>query len=193
MHQLLLQNFSKHVTLTSEEIRLLPQFFVHKKIRRKQYLLQEGNICKADYFVISGSLRQYETDNEGRENVVQFALEDWWISDLFSLYSGTPSLYNIDALEDSELLELDLPRQQQLFEAIPVMNIYWRIIMQNAFAALQRRLLFLQKPLDLRYEDFLQHYSHFENRIAQHQIASYLGITRESMSRIRRLRKNKLQ
>ncbi|MBO9635438.1 MAG: Crp/Fnr family transcriptional regulator [Chitinophagaceae bacterium] len=190
MHQLLLKNFSRHISLTSEEIRKLPQYFVHKKIRKHQFLLQEGNVCRADYFVIKGSLRQYESDNAGREHVIQFALEDWWISDLNSLVTGTPSIYSIDAMEDSEVLELNISRQEKLFTDIPKMNVYWRIIMQKAFVAQQRRVLFLHKPLEQRYEDFLQRYSDFEQRIPQHQIASFLGITRESMSRIRRVRKN---
>lgn len=188
MYELLIKNFCRYITLTDEEKNRLPEFFRHKKIARKRYLLEEGEICKADYFVIKGSLRQYEVDNEGRENVVQFALEDWWIGDLYSMFTNTPSIYNIDALEDSEVLALDPAQQEQLFTAIPQMNVYWRIIMQQAFIALQRRVLFLQKPLEDRYQDFLKRYAYFEQRIPQHQIASYLGITKESLSRIRNKR-----
>lgn len=185
MHELLIQNFCRYISLTDEELDKLPQFFQHRKVGRKRYLLVEGTVCKADYFVIKGCLRQYEVDEEGRENVVQFALEDWWISDLYSTLTNTPSVYNIDALEDSEVLVLERSRQEELFSEIPKMNIYWRIIMQNAFIGLQRRVLFLQKPLEDRYQDFLKKYAYFEQRIPQHQIASYLGITRESLSRVR--------
>jgi len=185
MHELLIKNLSRHISLTDEEIKRLPAFFKHRRLRRKHYLLQEGDVCKADYFVIKGCLRQYEADEKGKEHVIQFALEDWWISDPYSMLTNTPSIYNIDALEDSEVLEIDARHLEEIFTAIPKMNIYWRIIMQNAFVALQRRVLFLQKPLQERYDDFLKRYAHFEERIPQHQIASYLGITRESMSRIR--------
>ncbi|HVI46386.1 MAG TPA: Crp/Fnr family transcriptional regulator [Chitinophaga sp.] len=185
MHELLIKNFGKYVSLTADEINKIPAFFVHKKVPRKKLLLEEGSVCQGDYFVIKGCLRQYETDAEGRENVVQFALEDWWISDLYSMFTNTPSVYNIDALEDAEVLFISHANQEALFREIPVMNIYWRIIMQHAFVALQRRVLFLQKPLEERYHDFLQRYAYFEQRIPQHQIASYLGITRESLSRIR--------
>ncbi len=185
MHELLIKNFCRYISLTDEEKSRLPAFFQHKKIARKRYLLEEGSVCRADYFVIKGCLRQYEVDKDGRENVVQFALEDWWIADIYSMLTCTPSVYNIDALEDSEVLVLDTARQEQLFAEMPKMNIYWRIIMQNAFVALQRRVLFLQKPLEERYREFLAKYAYFEQRIPQHQIASYLGITRESLSRIR--------
>jgi len=185
MHQLLINNFCRYISLTDEEKAKIPGFFRHKKLRKRQYLLEEGAICNADHFVIKGCLRQYEVDNEGRENVMQFALEDWWIADLYSMLTHTPSLYNIDALEDTEVLVLEYDRQQQLFSEIPAMNIYWRMIMQKAFVTLQRRVLFLQKPLEERYQDFLAQYAYFEQRIPQHQIASYLGITRESLSRIR--------
>ncbi len=185
MHELLIKNFSRHIALTDEEISRLPDFFQHKKVGKKRYLLEEGTVCKADYFVIKGCLRQYQVDNEGRESVMQFALEDWWIADLYSFLTGTPSAFNIDALEDSEVLVLDYDHQQRLFNEIPKMNIYWRIIMQNAFVALQRRLLFQQRSLEERYLEFLKRYAYFEQRIPQHQIAAYLGITPESLSRIR--------
>lgn len=185
MYGLLIQNFSRYITLTEEEKALLPEFFQYKKVLRKRFLLTEDMICKADYFVIKGCLRQYQTNADDRDHVVQFALEDWWISDLNSMLNGTPSVYNIDALEDSEVLVLELSRREQLFTAIPSMNIYWRKLLEKAFIALQQRLLFLQKPAEERYQAFLKKYGYFEQRIPQHQIAAYLGITRESLSRIR--------
>lgn len=185
MHPLLLQNFSRHISLSDDETALLPAYFRHRKLRRKELLLEEGEVCRSEYFVIKGCLRQYETDEEGREHVIQFAFEDWWIADPYSMHTGTPSIYQIDALEDSEVLALDLDSQQQLFIDLPQMNIYWRIIMQQAFIALQRRVLFLQKPLEERYQEFLRTYAWFEQRIPQHQIAAYLGTSRESLSRVR--------
>lgn len=185
MHEPLIAAFCRHVSLTEEEQNRIPQFFRHRKVRKKQFLLERGDVCTADYFVTKGCLRQYEADREEREHVVQFALEGWWISDLYSLLTGAPSQYHIDALEDSEVLVLDVAQRERLFAEIPAINIYWRVVMEHAFVALQRRVLFLQKPLEERYQDFLERYAWFEQRIPQHQIASYLGITRESLSRIR--------
>ena len=118
MHQLLINNICRHISLTEEEKAKLPGFFRHKKLRKRQYLLEEGAICNADHFVIKGCLRQYEVDNEGRENIMQFALEDWWIADLYSMLTHTPSVYNIDALEDTEVLVLEYAKQQQLFSKL---------------------------------------------------------------------------
>ena len=185
MHELLIQHFSRYVALSAAESASIPDFLRHRKLRKRQYLLEEGELCKADYFVLNGCLRQYETDQSGKEHVVQFALAGWWISDLGSMLTQSPSTYCIDALEDSNVLLLDLPNREQLFQKIPALNIYWRIIMEQAFIAQQRRLMMLRKPAEERYLDFLQRYPHFEQQIPQHQIASYLGITRESLSRIR--------
>lgn len=185
MHELLIGHISRHVSLSEAETARIPDFFQQKKLRKKQLLLEEGDVCKADYFVLNGCLRQYETDKAGKEHVVQFALSGWWISDLYSMLTQTPAVYSIDALEESNVLLLDLPHREKLFQEIPAMNIYWRVIMENAFIALQRRVLLLQKPVEARYQDFLQRYPHFEQHIPQHQIASYLGITRESLSRVR--------
>ncbi|NML21370.1 Crp/Fnr family transcriptional regulator [Pseudoflavitalea sp. G-6-1-2] len=185
MHELLIRNFNRHVSLSDAEAARIPDYFQHKKIRKKQLLLEEGDICKADYFVLDGCLRQYETDKAGKEHVVQFALAGWWISDLYSMLTKTPAVYSIDALEDSNVLLLDLQHREKLFQEIPALNIYWRVIMENAFIALQRRIILLQKPVELRYQEFLQRYAYFEQHIPQHQIASYLGITRESLSRVR--------
>ena len=187
MHELLIRNFCRHIDLTEEEINKLPDFFHYKKVCKREYLLKTGSICKAEHYVIKGCLRQYTSSGERQENIVQFALEDWWISDLYSMATQTPSIYNIDALEDTEVLQLSLSQQERLFAEIPKMNIYWRIIMQQAFVALQQRVLFLQKPLEERYQDFLERYGYFEQRIPQHQIAGYLGSTNVSLSRIRKM------
>lgn len=185
MHPLLLTNFSRHISLSDEETALLPAYFRRRQVRRREVLLKEGEVCRSEYFVLKGCLRQYEAGDDGREHVVQFAFEDWWISDPYSMYTGIPSVFHIDALEDSEVLQLDYESQQRLFADLPQMNIYWRLIMQQAFVALQRRVLFLQKPLEERYQEFLRTYAWFEQRIPQHQVAAYLGATRESLSRVR--------
>lgn len=173
------------MSLDPQEQELFLSALKHRTLRRKEFLLQEGERCRHDHFVIKGSLRQYETDEEGRDNVMQFAFEDWWIGDWYSMLTGTPTVFNIDALEDTEVLMIEKTRLDELFLEIPKLERYFRIIMQHAFVALQHRILFLQKSAEERYADFYSRYGHFEQRVAQQHIASYLGISRETLNRIK--------
>lgn len=185
MYPLILENIFRHVTLDTQEQAHFTAALQHRTLRKKEFILQEGELCRYDHFVIKGSLRQYEIDEEGREHIMQFAFEDWWIGDWYSMLTNTPSVYNIDALEDAEVLLIDKNRLEQLFLEIPKLERYFRIIMQHAFVAQQRRILFLQKPAEERYADFYSRYGHFEQRVPQQQIASYLGITRETLNRVK--------
>lgn len=185
MPGLLIDSILKHVTLTEKEQRRIPDFFTSVRTRKHQYLLQEGQVCKYEYFILKGCCRQFETDAEGKENVLQFSIEGWWITDLDSMLTQQPSLFNIDVLEGGEVLQIDKLRLDELFTEIPAVERYYRIISQKAFIALQRRVLFFQKPAIERYEEFITRYPFLEQRLPQHQIAAYLGITRESLSRLR--------
>ncbi|GAA0548428.1 Crp/Fnr family transcriptional regulator [Chitinophaga japonensis] len=185
MYELILAHIARHVTLDKQEQDAFCAALQHRKLRRRQYLLQEGDICRHDHFVIKGGLRQYEVDADGRENVMQFGFEDWWISDWYSMLTNTPTVYNIEALEDTEVLQIERIKLEQLFITMPKLERYMRIIMLNAFVALQRRVLFMQKPSAERYAEFLRRYAHVEQRVAQQHVASYLGITRETLSRLR--------
>lgn len=185
MYELILAHIGRHVTLDQPDIEKFCNALQHKKLRRRQYLLQEGDHCRYDHFVISGGLRQFEVDKEGRENVMQFGFEDWWITDWYSMLTNTPTVYNIEALEDTEVLQIERAKLEQLFLEIPLLERYFRIIMLNAFVALQRRVLFMQKSAAERYAEFLVRYATVEQRVSQQHVASYLGITRETLSRLR--------
>src|SRR5687768_6060979 len=110
MYALILENISRYVTLDPQEQAHFTASLQHRALRKKEFMLQEGEHCRYDHFVIKGSLRQYEIDEEGREHIMQFAFEDWWIGDWYSMLTGTPSAYNIDALEDSEVLLIEKNR-----------------------------------------------------------------------------------
>lgn len=185
MHTALLAHIDQHVSLSDHEKELVCAAMALKKVRRRQYLLQEGAVCQHDYFVLDGCLRQYEVGENDKENIVQFAFENWWMSDWFSMLTGTPSVYNIDALEDSTVLVIGKEALNRLFAAVPAMDIYFRNILLQAYAWLQRRTLYLQKPSEERYASFVKHYSWFEQRVSQQHIASFLGITRETLSRLK--------
>ena len=187
MHELLLRNISQKITLTSQEEEKLKTFFIPKKLRKRQYLLQEGEVCQYAAFVEKGVLRSYTVDKKGNEHIMQFAMEDWWIADLYSFYSGEPSAYMIDALEDATLLLIRKDRYEEMLQAIPAMERYFRLLLQNNLIAMQRRL---NDKLSLSAEDLyltlIQSCDSIPQRIPQHMIASFLGITRETLSRVRK-------
>lgn len=187
MYELLLQKISEKVLLSAEEQELCKQFFQPKKLRKKQFLLQEGDPCRYAAFVEKGMLRSYSIDDRGNEHIVQFAFEGWWISDHFSFLTGEPSQYAIDALEDCELLLLSRQAEEELLTAIPKLERYFRILLQNSLISFQRRLIGrLSKSAEERYFDLAQSCPTIPQRVPQHMMASFLGITPETLSRIRK-------
>jgi len=186
MWELLLKNLGKHVSLTNDEAAIIQTLFVHRRFRKRQFILQEGDISRYETFIIKGITRTYETDEKGQEHIVQFGPEDWWIGDMYSFLSDTPSVYNIECLEVTEVLQITKANQEKLFNQVPKMERHFRILLQNAFIALTKRVASsLTKSAGERYEEFKTTYPHIDNRVPNHQIASYLGITPQSLSRIR--------
>ncbi|MBM2841968.1 MAG: Crp/Fnr family transcriptional regulator [Bacteroidetes bacterium] len=146
-------------------------------------------MCRAVAFVNNGCLRCYSVDDKGEEHIVQFAIEDWWISEPYSALTGEPSEYNIDALEGSELLLLEKEPQRRLLEEIPKFERLFRLLLENRFVATQRRINeSLSISAEELYLNFLKTYPDIAKRVPQSQIASYLGITPQSLSRIRKER-----
>lgn len=187
LYHLILKNVQKHVTLTKEEKDIFTSMLKFKKLRKKQYLVQEGDVCKFEAFVNKGCLRAYSVDENGFEHIVLFALEDWWIGDLYSFLTQRPATYNIDALEDCELLLIDKKNLEDLYSKVPKFERVFRIMMQNAFIAQQQRIVeSLSFPAIERYTHFIKKYPQLDQRLPQHQIASYLGITPEFLSKIRK-------
>lgn len=195
MSELLFQKFDEIINLTDEEKELSRNFFSSKKIRKKQYLLQQGDVCRYVAFVEKGLLRSYKVDDKGHEHITQFAFEGWWISDQLSFLTGQPSEYNIDALEDSELLLLSKQGEEQLLEKIPRFERFFRILLQNSLIATQKRLMSsLSQTAEERYSELIVACPEtMPNRIPQHMLASFLGITPETLSRIRRQMSKKAQ
>lgn len=130
-------------------------------------------------------MRQYEVSANGRENTVQFAFENWWISDWNSMLYSQPSVYNIEAMENSEVLMIEKNELEKLYVEIPPLESYFRKILLNAFISLQKRILFQQKTAEERYLEFIKSYGWFEQRLSQQHIASFLGITRETLNRLK--------
>jgi len=187
MFSLLRTHIEKRIQLTDEEFNICSRFFIPKTIKKHRFLLNEGDVCKYLGFVNSGCLREYTIDNKGIEHIIQFAIEDWWVSDLNSFLSGLPATHNIDALQDSEVLLLEKSAREELLNASPKMDRFFRILLESNYIATRQRVAdSLSESAEERYLKFIKTYPKLFEQIPQNQIASYLGITPQSLSRIRK-------
>ena len=187
MFDLLFENIARRgVHLSAEEMQVIESLFVHKKFRKHQYILQEGQVATHDNFIIKGLAKTFRVDENEQEHILRFTPEEWWAGDLGSVLSGAPSLYNVDCLEDTEVLRIASKDLEALFDRVPKMNKYFRLLYQKSIVSYNIRLTStLSKPATERYEEFVKNYPDIEQRVPNHMIASYLGITPQSLSRIR--------
>ncbi|MBO9151724.1 Crp/Fnr family transcriptional regulator [Chitinophaga sp. GCM10012297] len=185
----ILAQVEKHIRLSEEEKQCFTSLLKPRKLLRRQFLLQAGDVCRYETFIVSGCLRSYLTDNNGQEHVLHFAIENWWISDLGSFLHHTPSLINIEALEPVEALQIDLPSLERLYREVPAFERFFRILHQNAYLAQNERILqgISQTAME-RYEAFLAKYPAIAARVPQKHLASYLGITPVFISQLRKKR-----
>ncbi|MEO8887071.1 MAG: Crp/Fnr family transcriptional regulator [Mucilaginibacter sp.] len=186
MYPQLLAHIKRYVSLTPQEEILLCEKMELLKFKKKEFLLEPGKLCKGNYFVLSGLVRQYLITNKLIEQIVQFGLESWWITDQESLANKQPSAYYLQTVEASEILLLTEQNRELLCEAIPRLESYFRIMMQRAFVAMQRRVGFMLNYTDEeRYRYFADQFPGFMQRVPQYMLASYLGFTPQFLSRIR--------
>jgi CRP-like cAMP-binding protein len=188
MYASLIKYFNGNLSkpLAGDEIDLIQSFFVAKKFRKRQYVLQEGEICKYTSFIIRGAMRQYGVDEKGEEHIINLFIENWWASDRESLLNQTPSKYFIDAWEDTEVLQATKTDLTYLVDNIPVLTECMRKVEANFAIASQNRIsAAISLPAEERYYDLEKTYPEFLQRFPQHIIASYLGVNRETLSRIR--------
>lgn len=184
---LILKNVERHVPLREDEQEFFKSILRPRTLGRKEFLLKAGEISRHENFVNKGCLRVYSIDARGTEHIIMFAPEDWWTGDMYSFLTQTPATYYIDALEDTEIWQIEKQDLEKLYERVPQFNRLFRVLLQNAFIAQQQRISQnLAESAEKRYELFLKKYKGLDQRIPQKQIAAYLGITPEFLSALRR-------
>jgi CRP-like cAMP-binding protein len=194
MHESLIKYIRNHSTteLSEQAAEAITSLFVPKKLRKKQYFLQEGEVCKYYAFIVKGAMRQYTVDEKGVEHIVQLSIENWWVGDRESWIMHTPSNYNIDAWEDTELLLITRADTLLLTTQCSAFNEMVRVMDERNNIATQKRITSsISFTAEKRYADFVNSHPDFLQRFPQHLIASYLGITKDTLSRVRKHRSKK--
>jgi CRP-like cAMP-binding protein len=183
----LIEYFDKFLPLNEEEKSFMDEAFKERRIKRRQFILQEGEIAIHNTFVLEGCFKMYFIDDNGKEHNLQFAIENWWIGDIASFFSEEPSNLYIEAIENSVILQIKKEDQLKLFVDYPKFNRIFRVLAENAMVGLQKRTIQnISSTAEERYLDFVKRYPQFFNRISNVQIASYLGVTPEFLSAIRK-------
>ncbi len=187
MYAVLINHIRKFILLSEEEANILSDFFKFEKVKKKETLLKTGDLCKINYFVVKGCLRLFFIDEKGIEQTTQFAIENWWLSDYMAFHNQQSADFYIQAVENCELLSISYAEQEIVFEKMPVMERYFRLVYQKSFAAAQLRSKFQHMySKEEQYNNFSKRFPEFIQRVPQYLLASYLGFTPEYLSEIRK-------
>lgn len=182
----LIEYFNRILPLSDEEAAFVQKVYKERRIKKRQFILQEGDVCRHGTFVVEGCFRMYLVDTNGKEHNLQFAVENWWVGDVGSFFADQPSKLFVEAIENSVILQINKQDQLKMFVEYPKFNRIFRVLSENAMVGLQRRVLQnISSTAEERYMDFVERYPQFFNRISNVQIASYLGVTPEFLSKIR--------
>jgi CRP/FNR family transcriptional regulator, cyclic AMP receptor protein len=171
---------------TNEELQIFNSLLEPRHVPKKTYLLQEGEICNFEAYVVKGCIRNYYIDENGFEVILQFATEDWWTGDIASFYEQKPSRLFIETIEDCDLLLFNPQSKEELLTRVPKFERVFRLMVQRSLAATINRLInTISKTAQEKYLDFIERYPHLPQRVPQHYIAAYLGISPEFLSKVR--------
>jgi CRP-like cAMP-binding protein len=177
---------AKYITLSSGELEFFHSLLRVKKVKKKQFLLQEGEVCDFEGFILKGCTRMYYLDKEGVETILLFAVEGWWVSDITSFADRKPSNLFIETIEDTEMLTMDYAGKTRLFERVPAFEHLFRLLVQRSLGVLQQRFYAsVSQTAEERYKAFLEKYPLVAQRVPQHQIARYIGVSPEFLSKVR--------
>jgi len=186
MQNALILHIQKFINLEHSEIDLLESCLSLSQIKKKEHVLQEGQICNTMYFIVKGCMRQYIINSKGTEQTLQFGIENWWITDYLSYHNHIPSSFYLQAIETSEVIAIDKNVLESLLIEIPNLERYFRIVTQKSFGATQMRIKFLfTMSAEERYHHFNDNFPDFVQRVPQYMLASYLDFSAEFMSKIR--------
>jgi CRP-like cAMP-binding protein len=187
MHQEILKHVTSKIELSKDEQREFVGVLSEKRISKKEFLIEPGQSVNCEYYVVKGCLKAYYLDRDGNKHIIQFAVEDWWISDFEAFFGNYPAQLYVEAIEDSILLGIHRDTLETLYKRIPKFERFFRIKTTKSFVALRSRILSsLQKNNKERYLEFCQTYPEIEKRVPNYHIANYLGIKPESLSRLRK-------
>lgn len=182
----LLEYINKFINLSVEEETILLSKVVHRNYLKDQYIAQQGDICKNVNFIISGCTKTFYMDLEGQEHIVMFSIEDWWTSDLGSFITQTPADFNVQCIESTQLIQFTYDNLEELYKEIPKLERLFRKIVERAFAASQKRIIRnFSLTAKERYQIFKKTNPKIDQRVPQYMIASYLGVTKEFLSKIK--------
>lgn len=187
MYDAILKSVSKYVDLDAHEVDVCAQYLKPKKLKKRQFLLQTGDVCRHISFINKGCLRTFYIDKRGEERILHFGIEERWTGDLASYISRAPSECLIESLEPCELIQIERDEMEELFLRVPKIEKYYRHVIQNIFIQAQKRIIStIGKTARERYEEFVTTFPNLEQRVPQYMIAGYLGFTPEFMSKIRK-------
>jgi CRP-like cAMP-binding protein len=182
----ILKSIATLVNLTKDETDFFISFLKRKRFKKKQFLVQADEVCKYDFFISKGLVKEYMTDLNGKDFILNFVEEDDWTSDYNSYFTGKPAQINIEALEDTDVIMISYADIEILMKTYPVFEKCYRIYFQQVYSQLQVRLASsLVRTVEQRYNDFIATHPQLSQRVPQHQIALYLGVSPEFLSKIR--------
>lgn len=187
MYSAIIKHINNHINPTDIDMQLFKAALNEILVSKGAFLLKPGTLVKHEYFVVKGCLKAYHIDDKGNRHIMQFAIENWWIGDFDAFYNQAASKFYIEAIEDAQLLSINYDSLQKIYEEAPIFERYFRILVTKAFISQQKRILSAQeKNTQERYIEFCTSYPNIENRVPNYDIANYLGVTPENLSRVRK-------
>lgn len=187
MHKAIKEHIEKYINPSENDLLLFASALLEVNVAKRKFLLQPGTHVKHEYFVVKGCLKAFYMDENGSKHIIQFAIENWWVGDFDAFYNDVASKLYIETIEDATLLAINYTDLQQIFKEAPIFERYFRILVTSAFIAQRKRIMSsLEKDTQERYFEFCKSYPNIENRVPNYDIANYLGVSAESISRIRR-------
>lgn len=180
------EHINKFIEIEEGDFQEIISFFDIRQLNKKEIIIEASNKCNFNHFVLKGCLQMYFINNNGAERTIQFAIEDWWMTDSLAFHNGSTTDFYIQAIEKSQILSISIDNQKLLLDKFPKLEKYFRIIYQISFGATQMRMKNLHDfSKEEMYFNFIEKYPEFAQRIPQYLLASYLGLTPEYVSEIR--------